>query len=192
MTANEYPAGDDGEQGETSGPHDELRNRRRGPSRLRNIAIGMVLGLVLSLSAIAVAIVIFRGEMLPAITPEILAAAEGHWKTSGPANYDLDLVQTGVNPAAYHVEVRHGDVVAMTRDGHPTRENTWEYWSVPGLLSVIRRDLEVCMAPQPAGQQQPAIPRGTFEAKLGYPLAYHRVTPTGADAKWQILKFEAK
>jgi hypothetical protein len=38
----------------------------------------------------------------------------------------------------------------------------------------------------------PIVPRGTFDPRDGHPQQYHRITPTGADAKWRVTKFEAK
>src|SRR5262245_6124811 len=115
-------------------------------SKLRNYALGMVIGAATAIVGLIVIVVASRGKELPPITAEILDAASNRWAEKGPADYDLDMELTGVNPGVAHIEVRGGNVTAMTHNGHPTRPHTWDDWSVPGLFSVIRRDLEVCMA----------------------------------------------
>ncbi len=213
----------------------EITRPSHRPSRLRNYAIGMALGSAIAIVGTIAIVVSMRAKELPPITFEILDAAVSRWSANGPADYDMDIEQSGVNPALYHVEVRHGNVVAMTMNNRPTPPHTWDDWSVPGLFTIIRRDLEVCMAPHTVAtgpnqtlssgrgqgegdssksataglsssvsgeqrladrtaspQPEPVVPRGLFDPQLGYPTQYHRVTPTGADAKWRITKFTAK
>ena len=188
------------------------RQRPRRPSRLQNYAVGMVIGSLMAIVGTIAIVVLLRASELPPVTFEKLDAAAARWKAHGPADYDLEIEQTGVNPASYHIEVRHENVVAMTMNNRPTPPHTWDDWSVPGLLGIIRRDLEVCMAPRHGSpslrgegrgegevekadgglQPDPVVPRGRFDAELGYPVQYHRVTQTGADAKWKITKFTLK
>jgi hypothetical protein len=166
----------------------------------------MVLGSVVAIVGVVAALTIIRREKLPPITLDDVNAAAERWAKNGPADYDLDLEQTGVNPGQVHVEARHNEVTAMTLNGHPTRQHLWDDWSVPGMLGIIRRDVEVCMPELSKKAQQPAavdaqnsemsapevFPRGLFEPHYGYPMEYHRITSTGADANWRMLKFEAK
>jgi hypothetical protein len=196
---------------------------RRRPSRLRNYAIGIVLGSLLAIVGLIVIAIATRGKELPPITFELLDAAASRWSANSPNDYDMEIELTGINPGVAHVEVRHGNVTAMTLNGRPTKPHIWDDWSVPGLFTIIRRDLEVCMAPRgtvtaadktlsPGGRGQgegaaeqltstkesnlpqpdPVVPRGLFDPKLGYPVQYHRVTPTGADAKWRITRLTPK
>lgn len=157
--------------------------------RLRKIAVAIALGTLLgiALAAILLALVL-RGERLPQVTLDILNAAAQRWTKNGPKEYDLDVELSGVNPGVAHIEVRTGEVTTMTLNGRPTAPHTWDNWSVPGLLSIIRRDLEVCMAAKPGDPSAP-VPRGEFNPQYGYPVRYHRVTQTGADAKWRITGF---
>ncbi len=170
---------------------DSTRNlpRAHRSSRLRNYALGIVIGTVIAIVGLIAIVVGSRGKELPAISFESLDAAVGRWKENGPADYDLDVELSGINPGVAHVEVRHGEVTAMTHNSHATKPHTWDEWSIPGLFGVIRRDLEVCMAKGPNASPDAPIPRGVFDPKLGYPVQYHRVTPTGADAKWRITNF---
>jgi hypothetical protein len=167
-------------------------------SRLWAIGTGIVAGSLLAILAGTVLVAISKSERLPEITMGDLDSAAARWGANGPRDYDLDIEQTGVNPGQFHVEVRGGEVTDMKRDGQATRQHLWDDWSVPGLFSVIRRDVEACMpelnakakANDPDGPQ--VVPRGTFDPHDGHPTQYHRITPTGADAKWRVTKFEVK
>jgi hypothetical protein len=178
---------------------------RRRP-KLRGIALGLVLGAAVGIAAMVALVALSRREPLPPITMDDMNAAAARWAANGPADYDLDLEQSGVNPGLIHVEVRHGQVTAMTLNGHPTRQHLWDDWSVPGILAIIRRDVEVCMPELNKKIQQRAatdaqntngsdetiplvLPRGLFDPHDGHPTQYHRITPTGADANWRVLKF---
>jgi hypothetical protein len=172
-------------------------------SKLRNIAVGMAFGTGVAILGIVAALYFSRGTQLPPITFEILDAAVKRWSENGPQDYEFDAELTGVNPSIVHVEAKNGQVTAMTMNGRPTKPHTWDDWSVPGLFGVIRRDLEVCMNPKNqnkqvdgadanAAQAEVVVPRGTFDPKLGYPEQYHRVTPTGRDAKWRITRFQSQ
>jgi len=173
---------------------DESCSNRSLP-RLWAIATGIIAGSLLAILAVTVLMALAKRERLPEITLEVLDAEVNCWAANGPRNYDLDIEQTGVNPGTFHVEVRGGEVTEMKRDGRPTRQHLWDDWSVPGLFSVIRRDVDACMpelnakAGNPDGP--PIVPRGTFDPHDGHPTQYHRITPTGADAKWRVTKFEA-
>ena len=68
-------------------------------------------------------------------------------------------------------------MTAMSLNGRPTAPHTWDNWSAPGLLGIIRRDLEVCLAAR-AGRCFRTVPRGEFDPQFGYPVRYHRVTQT--------------
>jgi len=175
--------------------------RRR--STLRSVAVGIVTGCLLAIAGIVALVALSRRESLPVIHLTDVDAAAQRWADNGPADYDLDLEQTGVNPGMIHVEVRRGQVTAMTLNGYPTRQHLWDDWSVPGILAIIRRDVEVCMpdlnakaqrkaaaeSPSGAADVPPILPRGLFDPHDGHPLEYHRITPTGADANWRVTKF---
>jgi hypothetical protein len=175
----------------------------RQPKKLRNIAVAVICGAVGVLIASVALVALSNREPLPAITMADVDAAAARWTANGPTDYDLDLEQTGVNPGQIHVEVRHGQVTAMTLNGHPTRQHLWDDWSVPGIFAIIRRDVEVCMpdlnakaqrqaaadSQNPTGSVPPVLPRGLFDPHDGHPTQYHRITPTGADANWRVTKF---
>jgi hypothetical protein len=175
-------------------------------SRLRKIALGLIALSVAAVVGIIFVLALARREPLPIVGMTDVDAAAERWAKNGPADYDFDLQQTGINPGMIHIEVRNSQVTAMTLDGRPTRQHLWDDWSVPGMLSIIRRDVEVCMpelnkqlhrkeaadSDSPLLNQPQVVPRGIFDPTYGYPVAYHRITPTGADANWRMLKFQPK
>jgi hypothetical protein len=198
----ENPSPENSEDASTTLPS---RSASRRPSKLRAVALGLISGATIGVFALVALVAFSRREPLPQITLADVDAAADRWTKNGPANYDLELEQTGVNPGVVHVEVRNGQVTAMTLNGHSTRQHLWDDWSVPGMLAIIRRDVEVCMpdldkkmhprfadSQNPAGAESPippVLPRGLFDPHDGHPLQYHRITPTGADANWQVTHF---
>jgi hypothetical protein len=188
--------------GDASSASHKVASSRR-PSKLRTMALGVALSAVIGIAGILALLALLRRESLPPITIVDVNAAAARWTDHGPSDYDMDLEQTGVNPGQIHVEVRRGQVTAMTLNGHPTRQHLWDDWSVPGIFAIIRRDVEVCMPDLNARVQQkaaadsqnlegsvpPILPRGLFDSHDGHPIQYHRITPTGADANWRVVQF---
>jgi hypothetical protein len=175
----------------------------RRSSKLSVIALRVGLGALIAIVGVLTLLALSRRESLPPITMDDVNAAAARWADHGPADYDMNLEQSGVNPGLIHIEVRHSQVTAMTLNGHPTRSHLWDDWSVPGIFAIIRRDVEVCMpdlnakaqqqaaadTQNPEGSAPPILPRGLFDPRDGHPLQYHRITPTGADANWRVLDF---
>jgi hypothetical protein len=166
--------------------------RRRG--RLRRIALGIVLGTTLGLVAGLAILFATRGEQLPEVTYTVLDDADARWEANDPGSYDLEIVQSGVNPGKVEVEVREGNVTKALHNGRPLKPHTWDDWSVPGLFAIIRLDLDVCAkeAKQNPGGRPSIFSRGKFDSKYGYPLVYRRMTPSGQDAEWKMVKFVEK
>jgi hypothetical protein len=166
----------------------------RRTRRLRRIAQGIVLGTALGLVGGLAILVATRGEQLPEVTYAVLDDAKTRWDENGPRNYDLEIVQSGVNPGKVQVEVRDGIVTQAFHNGQPLKPHTWDDWSVPGLFSIIRLDLDVCAkeAKQNPGGRPSIFSRGRFDSKYGYPLVYRRMTPSGTDAEWNTVKFVEK
>jgi hypothetical protein len=163
--------------------------------RLRRIALGIILGVGLGFAGAFAILLASRKEQLPEITYESLDANQARWGENGPKSYDLDLQLAGINPGSVHVEVRAGEATAMTYNGRPSKLSTADYWWVPGLFEVIRRDLEACAEAAQKGSRDATTPifsRGLFDPRYGYPTAYRRITPTGMDAEWQVVGFTPK
>jgi hypothetical protein len=165
-------------------------------SRLRRVALGIIFGVSVGLVVAFAIILAVRGEKLPEITPESLAAARALWKENAPPSYDLDVKLSGINTGRMHVEVRRGEVTAMKYNDRPAADlHTGEYWTVSGLFDVIERDLESCAEAAKKGSRDATTPifsRGLFDPRFGYPVTYRRITPSGTDAEWQITRFYIK
>jgi hypothetical protein len=162
--------------------------------RLRRIALGIVLGTAIGLVGGVAILIATRGEQLPEVTYAVLDDAIVRWEKNGPRSYDLEVVQSGVNPGKVQVEVRDGVVTQAFHNGRPLKKHTWDSWSVLGLFEIIREDLDVCAkeAKQNPGGRPSIFSRGRFDPKFGYPLVYRRMTPTGQDAEWKVVKFIEK
>jgi hypothetical protein len=166
------------------------------PRRLRYLALGILLGSAVALVGVLLFLVSTRERLDPPITMDGLDSAVDRWSEHGPTDYDLDLELLGANTATVHVEVRHGEVVQVIYNGRKLESRLWDDWSVPGLFSIIRIDIESCMAKQTHSQKGAAPvdvePRGLFDDRYGYPLRYRRVTSSGADARWLVTRFKLR
>jgi hypothetical protein len=136
-----------------------------------------------------------RGTPLPTLDEAALDRAETLWDEEGPASYDLDLMIRGERPGPVHIEVRSGEVTAMTRDGvAPRQRRTWEYWTVPSQFDMMRRDLVGALDPAEGFNVPPdarVIMRARFDPQYGYPAHYQRSIPgTHNEVEWEITRFE--
>ncbi|MBL8827030.1 MAG: hypothetical protein JNM18_08585, partial [Planctomycetaceae bacterium] len=101
---------------------------------------------------------------------------------------------TGRRAGMVVVEVRGGQPVALTRDGvTPKRVETWQAWTVTGMLETLRLELELAETPQKAfgvAQRSQVILRAEFDPSNGLPRRYQRII-AGADNElsWSITKF---
>src|SRR5262245_4057028 len=76
------------------------------------------------------------------VTREALAQARALWEQAGIINYDLDLETWGVQSGRYHVQVRDGRLVQITRNGTAADPAEGDYWTVDGLFRVIEEELD--------------------------------------------------
>ncbi len=87
-----------------------------------------------------------------------------------------------------------GQPVALTRDGiTPKRVDTWQAWTVAGMLETLRLELELAETPQKAfgvPQRSQVVLRAEFDPHNGLPRRYQRII-VGADNElsWTITKF---
>jgi hypothetical protein len=187
------------------------RTRKRFP--LAALLAGTVLGCLAAL-LVFVAITIARGTSLPPLTRAAYEAAERRWKSHGPKSYSIDIeflsgrMLAAQLPTAksenhgaeadrnrIHVEVRDGEVTAMTRGGvTPRQRRTWEYWTVPGQLDTIEQELDMAAEPA-AGFHAPAgslvVQRAEFDPEYGYAVHYRRIVlGTDLEIEWQVTQFK--
>lgn len=174
----------------------ETRTNARPGFRFTHFAAVVVVLLGLVMGA-AVALELFVVERLPDLTLETLDAAEKLWEANGPMSYDADFVIEGAQPGVVHVEVRNGDVVAMTRNRiQPRQPRTWVYWSIPGRFEELERELEMAEDPEhemSASADTRVQLRAEFDPTFGYPARFHRVVfGGGPEVYWKVTRFELK
>ncbi len=121
---------------------------------------------VLSIIAVAIQVWYARGRIL---TLAKLQAAEKLWQENGPASYDLKYTMTrqALVPDEYHVQVRKGKVVSVTRNGNPVEERLYHYSTMPALFSFIEDYLRLDDEAAKEGQHRPYV-FGDFNPQLGY------------------------
>lgn len=164
--------------------------------RLAPLVIGIGAGCFLTL-LVLLAILFWTRERTPRLTEADLNAATSRWDQHGPSNYDLELELTGNRPGKIQLEVRHGEVTRMTRDGvQPTQKRTWDYWSVPGQFDTIAQELEMARDPAASFKTPQATQMfqwAAFDPKYGYPARYDRVVlGTDFEIHWQVTRFEPR
>jgi Family of unknown function (DUF6174) len=152
--------------------------------------LGGVAGLLVT---VAIGIWLFR-DPLPALTPERLVAADKLWREQGPANYDLDLKLSGGQTGLIHIEVRDGEVTAMTRNGRtPEQRRTWDYWSVENQLDALGQELESARNPERAfgvASASSVVLRAEFDPRYGYPRIYQRIVLGQlSELRWEVTSF---
>lgn len=173
------------------------------PAALRRLGAFVAAGVIGSLTAlVGVAIYWTRNTTgrLPPLTGKELDQARKLWRVAGPANYDVEIVVTGRQPAVYAVQVRDGQAITAMRNGKPLRQKrTFGTWSVPGMFSTIGADVDnqERVASGTADVQTPQVSlRGLFHPRLGYPLKYVRLERVrfgnNRTVTWEIRRFTQK
>ena len=163
--------------------------------RIFQYGLAVVFGplvLLVSWSAIA------RVQALPRLSRAEFDAARELWADTGPADYNVEIVVEGRQPATYRAEVRGGRVQAAFRNSRPlTQPRTMGTWSVPGMFATMESDVER-VAKAEHGAADPSLPplmlRARFDSTYGYPARYHRTEAVrhGANpaVSWRVTEFE--
>jgi hypothetical protein len=164
--------------------------------RLSTIALALTLGAGLGLS-VTIGLIVWlmpQDDTVP-LTAENLEKAQRLWQAHGPDSYDLDLAIGGLRAGTVHIEVRHGQVTAMTRDGRsPSQRRTWDAWAVPGQFDTLEIEWAGLAHPErgfaaPPGAQ--VIERVRFDPELGFPQRYVRqVLGTELGVEWTTTSFK--
>ncbi|MEX0613193.1 MAG: DUF6174 domain-containing protein [Pirellulales bacterium] len=166
----------------------------RDHARSSRAMLFALLAVIIAITGIAIVLQVFVAQRIPELTEERLEAALELWEQQGPRSYDLDLEIRGAQPGTVHIEIRGGEVTAMTRDGRSPPRRTWDVWSVPGQFDTLERELVLAEDPQhemgaAAGTQLQL--RAEFDAEFGYPRRYHRYATGGApEVFWRVTAFD--
>jgi len=128
---------------------------------------------------------------LPDLTPARFQAAWDRWETHGPADYDIEVVVSGRQPATYRVQVRDAETVSATRDDYPLKgQRTIGTWSVPGMFNTIETDLNQLDHDEVAtgSDRPPLILDCQFDAEYGYPTRYRRIEiGSRIQVEWRVV-----
>jgi hypothetical protein len=131
-----------------------------------------------------------------ALTEESLTAARARWQAANIQNYDLEIDIRGRQPGKVVLQVRRGEVTSMTRDGvTPSRRETWDVWSVPGMFDTIeeewskRTDTSQGFGAQGGGA---LLQRAKFDPDNGLPRYYSRsISGSPLDVTWEVTQFRS-
>ena len=161
---------------------------RRASSRV----LAAILGGILALVCVAVIAVLRMRDPLPPLNRTIFNEAVTRWESSGTHDYDVQVQVRGRQPAVYGVQVREGQVVNATRNGHPLKDpRTWDTWSVPGMFYTIEVDLD---ALDDSHGDHPGVELwlgAVFDEQHGLPRRYRRVQPSRQmDTSWEITQWK--
>jgi hypothetical protein len=151
--------------------------------------------LAFALACVVFALQFFVAERLPLLTEAELERAKKLWQEHGPTDYDIDVEIRGAQPGVVHAEIRHGAVLAQTRDNRVPPQWTWDTWSVPGLFGTLEQDMEIAENPEREIQAAKGTKwqlRCEFDPRYGYPRRYHRLVTGGPEVYWQVTSFVPK
>ncbi len=127
------------------------------------------------------------------LTQERLAEARARWKERGPKSYGLDVDVRGIR---YRIDVKDGEVVAMTIDGRPAAVSALEHWTVEGMFGFLAEELSNLRRVEAAyGVSNPedVVLRAAFDPKYGYPARFLRhVLGLDRSVEWQVRSFEPR
>lgn len=142
--------------------------------------------------------IVSRARSLPPLERAGFEAARQTWAQTAPADYDIEVVVEGRQPATYRVEVRDGEVRVALRNGLPlTQPRTMGTWSVPGMFGTIEIDLDnVEQSEREADRATTTrlLLRARFDSHYGYPARYHRIElvrqGVNPEVSWTVTKFD--
>jgi len=172
-------------------------------SQLENVPVGgredgrkssfnwrIVLMVVVLFAIAAAGVLRIRANRLPSMTKEAYTSASDLWNSRQPANYEITVEVTGMQPGIYEVVVENGLAVEASFDGRPlTRRRTFGTWAVAGMFDTLSSDLET-------NERENYLMLGAvFDPDFGYPVRYQRIEMrTGAHdtLQWQVTRFEPR
>jgi hypothetical protein len=90
---------------------------------------------------------------LPALSPDILAAAEQKWNAHKPDSYRLVIDMSGdrVESGRFEVEVRSGRMLSLRRNGLVIRPNSGQDYTMEGLFHMLKQELGLAEKPAMLG-----------------------------------------
>jgi hypothetical protein len=155
-----------------------------------------VLGGVCLISAVMITVgVLRRGGEDPPLVRQEFEAAKARWQAKGAKSYDLDIYFYSQNaPVDYHLEVRDGKAVLLTRNGSPVpQQSRRDPWTIDGLLDQMGNDLKIAEDPNLDFGVKPGVQvqlKATFDPTYGYPTMYRRLARgSPVQYSWWVRSF---
>jgi hypothetical protein len=162
--------------------------------RLRRVAITIAFMAAGAVAGLIVFALTGVRQPPPPMTRADFEAAVDRWQNRRPANYSMTIELTGRQSGTMLITVKDGKPIAVERNGVPTPQRTWEYWTVDGLFEIVREDLDGLDQPERAfgvKDTSQLVQQGEFDRELGYPRRYRRAVLTTGDAiEWEIVRFD--
>jgi hypothetical protein len=164
--------------------------------RLRRVAITIACIVVGAIAGLMVFALTTGRRPPPPMARSDFEAAVQRWHAHRPRDYTMTIELSGRQSGTMAVVVKNGETISVQRNGVPTPERTWKYWTVDGLFDNIRLDLEGLDQPERAfgvGDVSQLVQQAEFDTELGYPRRYRRAVQTTGDAiEWEVIHFEAE
>ena len=129
----------------------------------------VVLG-ILAVAAVVIPLFVVPMVQLKTVTIADIAAARKLWEQKGPRDYDMTLRKRGSVTGTFEVQVRSGQVVAVTMDGQPLPARQYADYSMPAVIDDLERFVELAASPS-AG---PVLLRARFDPQDGHLIRYVR------------------
>jgi Family of unknown function (DUF6174) len=144
--------------------------------------------LVLAVLGTSAAVISVMTSLRQQLTPEQLQAARQLWRQHGPPDYQMEYTfKKGENADTFHVLVRGGKVVSLTRNGEPLEQRLYHYYDMPGLYDIIGDFLDQ--------DRQPGRPRvfatAMFDPVDGHLQRYVRSVMSSQERQEIDVQFQA-
>ena len=115
---------------------------------------------------------------LSTLTPHMIDQAEKQWNASKPASYRLVVTMAGdrFEKSEYDVRVESGVVTSLTRNGKAVHSFQGQDYSMDGLFSIIREEMDLSGTPMKLGAPEgySAYLMADFDSASGRLLKYRR------------------
>lgn len=134
---------------------------------------------------------------LPALTSDILVAAEQKWHTHRPPSYELVVEMSGdrVETGRFEIEVRSGEIANAKRNGLTIPANTAEAYTMDGLFHVLEQELGLAEKPATLGAPEgySVYTTAKFDDATGRLIRYRRIVGgTSNSIEVSVVGFSAK
>jgi hypothetical protein len=123
---------------------------------------------------------------LSTLTPQMIDQAQKQWDASKPASYRLVVTMGGdrLEKSEYDVRVENGIVTGLTRNGKAVNSFQGQDYSMDGLFTIIREEMELANTPVKlgAGSGHAAYLMADFDSATGRLVKYRRAVGGGTNS----------